>query len=926
MLKRLAIFLTGLIIGFSPLYPSKRDTLSLEGIWEYNLLGAPSSIPGEGEIFLPSTLDSSHKSVYNPLTDETAQLRREFSFIGNAIYSKFIEIPTGWENKNIFLNMERTKPTTLIIDGDTIGSNSVISSSQKYDLTGILTPGLHHIKIAVNNADSIPPVIARSSNAVAESSQTNWNGILGAFFLEARNPFNISAIIIDDRLAPDSVKISVKFSQPIEKKYNIGINLNGQEIIGGKTVIGSDKEEFIIGILPGQLWSAEYPVLHDLEIIVTDDSGNLIDTYATRTGFRKFSSSDGLFTVNDRPVFLRGTVNAAVFPLTGYAPVDKESWIRYFSILKDYGLNHVRFHSWTPPEAAFTAADELGIYIMTELPMWGELDRDMKFHNRFLIKDLSGMMNELSHHPSLVMFSPGNELWGDISLMSEYMNMAKELNPRILATQGTNLYLGMNGYIGGEDFIVAAKLGEDSENAIRGSMSFADSSSGGYLNSHYPNSAFDFQKIVNRYNIPIISHEVGQYQSYPDFEEIAKYKGDLKPDNLLEFMKRADEAGTLNKNREFSEASGKWTARLLKAEMEAAQRTPGLAGYQLFGLQDYPGQGTANVGILDPFMDSKGYITPEEWKESSSDILILAKFPKFSFTESERVRIPLSLVNFSSVRDSKTKIYWNTDFDKGSIHFSPSYGLTDIGTIEFSIPEVSKPEIVTLSLSSDNKEVNNSYKFYVYPKHREKINKVYVTDNVDEALKQLEKGDRVFLCPDSTLISSTSLEPLFVNDFWNYRMYRSICDEMGLPPSPGTLGLYMQATHPVFNKFPTEGHTDWQWYPIIVNSRPLIIDRLPKDFNPLIEVIDNVERNFRLALLLECKVGKGKLMILPGNLAKLEQYPEGRWFIQSIKEYMAGKEFNPPVTLTPSQVINLLTKPSVSRKVKELKNETYRKF
>lgn len=902
---------------------SLNDTLDISGSWSYRLSGAPSAIPGEGKIIFPNTLDNAHKSIYHPQGDNTSQLRREFSFVGEASYSKHIRIPENWNHRDIELFLERTKPSEIRIDGKIVGRNSRISSPQRYDLTDYLSPGNHTIEIRVNNSDSIPPIIARSSSAVSEATQTNWNGILGDMWLIARDPMHIESIRYDDKNIDKALTFEVKFSETAPQDLVFTIESESRNPVSRNVHKGIGTIEIKYPIEESDLWSATYPNLHELIFTLSDKRGELIDTYKLTTGFRDFSTSGRYFTVNGQPVFLRGTVNAAIFPKTTYAPTDLTSWEEYFEILKQYGINHVRFHSWTPSEAAFTAADKAGMYLMVELPIWGELDRDLQNHNRFLQEDMKGIMESYSHHPSFVMFSPGNELWGDISLMGEYMKRAKELNPRILSTYGTNVYLGMNGQIGEEDFIVSSKTDDEVENSIRGSVSFADSSTGGYFNSTTPNSIFNFGKATENITVPLVSHEVGQYQSYPDFEEIEKYTGNLLPDNLIEFKNRAMEAGTLRKNKAYHEASGKWAAKLYKAEMEMAMRSPGLSGFELFGLQDYPGQGTALIGILDPFLDSKGFITPELWRESSSDLAILAEFPKFTFLSGENVEIPVVTVNFTDNDEALRIINWETEFSKGSFKATPGIGVIENDFIHLKMPKLSAPKKMKLSLSTSDGGTSNTYYFWVYPKEKSKIKGVTVTDNLTEALIMLDQGERVLLCPDTATIKDASLEPLFTTDFWNYRMFRTICDEMGLKESPGTLGLLINQNHPALKKFPTENHTDWQWYSIVANSRPLIIDRLPKDFDPVVEVIDNVERNFRLALMLECNVGKGKLMILAANKSELEETPEGEWLLQSLKEYMDSKEFKPAVTLTPEQLVNLLTKPSTARLIKELKNETY---
>lgn len=920
-IKLFILFLlsTGIFYGFSTV----RDTLDLSGYWYYRLTGAPSSIPGEGEISLPNTLDIAHKSVYQPHSENTSQLRREFSFAGTSNYYRDIEIPESWKGKKVYLHLERTKPSVVKLEGKEIGRNSRISSPQKFDLTDYLSQGKHRLEILINNADSIPPIVARSSNATSESTQTNWNGVLGKIFLEATNPFHVKDIRIDDSSVPDKINLEINFSEGAPLNHYLTVRIDDKEEIHELIDSGTSSLTIPISVSETELWSAQNPVLHDITVKIEDRNKSLIDEKYFKTGFRTISSINKDFNINGEPLFLRGTVNSAIFPLTAYSPADIQYWIDYFTILKNYGLNHVRFHSWTPPPAAFEAADRLGIYILAELPIWGELDRDLQFHNRFLKEELKGIMEAYSIHPSFIMFSPGNELWGDLSLMGEYMKDAKALNPRILSTYGSNVYLGMNGQIGDEDFILSAKTGDSPSTSVRGSNSFADSPDGGWFNSSYPGNNYDFSPSLEGIGVPVISHEVGQYQSYPDFSDIDSYTGILKPDNLKVFKSLAEEVGNARKSKEFNLASGKWAAKLYKAEMEMAQRTPGIGGFELFGLQDYPGQGTALIGILNTFMDSKGFINPQDWKHSTNDVIILAELPKFTFTEGETVEVPLLKINFSRNQDTLPSIFWSTGFEKGIVRSPKGKGRIKSNSIILNFPKISKPQTTRLTLSDEKGTLINSYDIWVYPKKFPPVDNVKVTDNINDALTLLEKGERVIFYPDSSLVSKSSIGPLFTPDFWNYRMFKSICDEMGLTPSPGTLGLYINSRHPALNKFPSDIHTDWQWYPIVANSRPLIIDRLPKDFDPIVEVIDNVERNFRLSLILECNVGKGKLILLSFDIKKASEYPEGKWLLQSLKEYAASKDFKPKLTLTPEQLVNLLTKPSTSRLIKELKNETF---
>lgn len=932
LLSLLTLFLS--LYASADAVESPRRVIDLSGVWQYRLPDLPDSaiwkgISSRGTVTLPGTLDTNNAGIPVPLSDVTTQLSRRHTYTGRAVYSNAIDIPADLKGKRLILVMERTRPSSVKVDGKPAGSRNSISAPQRYDLTELLTPGHHDIEITVDNGESIPAAVRNNSHACAESTQTNWNGIIGDFQIIATDTFHLSGI----KVRPSADNRSFIITGTVGSAGRNG-KVTARSGASYAEIPAPESADSIFTLLldmgdDAAKWSEWNPATHDIEVSLTDGNGNLLDRVTKRSGLRRFSTSGTHFTINGDTTFLRGRHDACVWPMTAHVPMDVESWRKYFETIKSYGINHVRFHSWCPPEACFQAADEAGVYLQPELPIWGEIDKERTQLLMFLDEDMENIMEEYASHPSFTMFAIGNELWGDIGLMKEFIDRARQLNPGLLATYGSNIYLGWNGHIDGEDFLVTCRVGggEGYSTHARASFSYADAENGGIMNSTYPNSAMTFEGAISRSPVPVVGHETGQYQVYPDYSEIAKYKGTLRPDNLKTFLTRAEKAGTARKADDFFKASGKWAAKLYKADMEMNLRTKGMGGFQLLDIQDYPGQGTALVGILDAFMDSKGLVTPEEWRQSCDGLAVLAALPKYCFQAGENVEIPLMLVNYSNRDMDGTEVEWELPFAKGSSAASGGKGVMDAGSISVTLPDSDRPQKMSLSLKADNGTVANSYDIWVYPQvpdsESKEMAKVKVTTSLDEAMWMLENGDRVILFPDSATVAQATLGPLFQTDYWNYRMFKTICENVKKKPSPGTMGLLIDESHPVFGKFPTDGHTDWQWFATVHNSYPLIIDRLPAEFDPIVEPIDNVERNYRLALMFDCNVGKGKLLVVMADLHKIEQYPEGRWLVRSAKEYVASKKFKPTLTLTPRQLDNLMTRPSVSRKISELNNVSY---
>ena len=619
--------------------------------------------------------------------------------------------------------------------------------------------------------------------------------------------------------------------------------------------------------------------------------------------------------------FLRGKHDACVWPLTGHVPMDVQSWLDYLGTCADYGINHMRFHSWCPPEAAFLAADSLDIILQPELPFWGDFNDKDTLLMAFLHKEGENILRWYGHHKSFRMFALGNELWGSIDKMKEFVDDFRRIAPDKLYTFGSNYYLGYQGVKPGMDYFTTCRVGGEAwgsyDTHTRGSFSFADAFDGGMINHFQPNANQDFREGCARSTVPIISHETGQFQIYPDYGEIKKYTGALRPCNLEVFRQRLADAGMADQAEAFHRASGRWAYLLYKQDIEMDLRTPNMAGFQLLDLQDYPGQGSAYVGILDAFMDSKGICTKEEWRQFCSPVVPLLVSDAYCFTFSEGIHGSIQVANYSGGSLYNNKVYWECCGQQGELVIPDGEGLLDAGHIDISLSHLTKATPLKLTLRTG--DYQNTYDLWAYP-DRVPLNKkgiVIAKELTDGVARQLQKGAKVLLMPDST---SLCVGGLFQTDYWNYRMFKTICENNKKQVSPGTLGLLCDPNHPLFNDFPTDEHTSWQWWPVIKESHPFILDNTSKDYRPLVQVIDNVERNHKLGLVFEFQVGKGRLLVVMSDLEQAADYPEGRQFYASVLNYMHSKHFAPSTNITPDQLRLLFSTKVSEAQLKELNN------
>ena len=930
--------------------PDTQSRIPLEGNWGLQLDTAGAGIAPNwltksctDSLFLPGTTDMGKKGTYNTDMTLTTSLSREYVFEGKALYTKQVDIPEEWDGTSVRLVMERTKPTTIWIDGKEVGANNDISTAQQYDLSSYLFPGTHTVAILVDNGkQAVPEKVYGSSHAYSASTQTNWNGIIGDFYLESVPLCGIDDIQLYPDVAKKVVTARVTLRNP-DKGAGKGIlsfyaeawNTDKQHKTPVQTVeVDWTKPEQELELALGDkalLWSEFTPSLYRFSVSLKTDQS--VDTEQATFGLRDFKTKGRQFTMNGKTTFLRGKHDACVFPLIAHTAMDVETWRHYFQVAKQYGINHYRFHSWCPPEACFEAADIEGIYLQPELPIWGNIDIDDTELCDYLLKEGRNLHRAYSNHASFVMFGLGNEMSGEEGLAMLIQTFKKEDNRHIYSS-GSNNYLGFKGKQANEDYFTTCRVGREGDKQFnthaRASFSFADAYDGGYLNHTYPNSEMDFSSANVLCDVPIISHETGQFQVYPNYEEIKKYTGVLKPRNFEIFKKRLEEAGMINLAYDFMMASGKWSALLYRADIEMNLRTPEWGGFQLLDLQDYPGQGSAYVGILDAFMESKGLIAPEEWRHFCSEVVPLFCTEKFCWTNDEALTGEVEIANYSESDLNSKQLSWTlTDskqqvLDKGVLPLQVKQGeLAKVGTLKPAIASVRKAEKVTLALSIDGTPYRNDYSLWIYPAADKEVapsEDICVTDDLDAHLKYLTEGGKVLWFPSKDKHKDQTVGGLFQTDYWNYRMFRTICENLDRPVSPGTLGILTDPGHPALADFPTEFHTNWQWFPIIKQSYPMILDRLSDDYRPIVQVIDNVERNHKLGLLFEFKVGNGKLLVCMSDLKAVQDKPEARQFYRSILEYMESSAFAPSYSLSAKDLQDLFTAKVKTGEMKKLFN------
>ncbi len=776
-----------------------------------------------------------------------------------------------------------------------MGSNNSLVAPHLHEL-GIITPGKHRLSIRIDNGMILP--YRPDGHSVSDSEGNTWNGIAGKIELLATTPVWIE----DAQTFPNVTKKSVRI------KVRVG-NAGGQAGSGTLSAGGvknpitwDEKEgrgELDVPLKSNvQTWDEFHPVLQRLTLQLEGDHAD--DARELVFGLREIKTEGKEFLLNGRAINLRGTHLDDAFPLTGYPATDVDSWKRIIGTCQAWGFNHVRFHSWCPPEADFVAADELGCYLQVECGMWnsftpgGEMDRMLEVETERIIK-------AYGNHPSFLLLAPSNEPSGDYAnCLSQWVSRWKARDPRRLFTLGTGRAARPD--VDTSQYHVMAHTPQ------------------GMLRSGQGWFGKDFEKSVKQSAMPVLAHEVGQWCAYPDFDLIKKFTGYLRPGNLEIFRDSLAAHGMLERDKAFAWASGRFQLECYKEDIEANLRTPDLAGFQLLELHDNLGQGTSLVGLLDPFWEPKDYVQAGEFRHFCNTTVPLARLQKRVFTTAETFDAEVEVYHYGAAPITRAVAVWEITNDRGEVVTKGEWPARTIligkgiplGRVAVDLSKVAAPQAYKLSVKIKGTSFENDWGFWVYPDELKASapQDVLVTGSWAAAQEALAAGGKVLFEPAYADLN-WSCPPLGTTPiFWNHYMW---------PAWSRMMGLCCDTNHPALAEFPTEANFDWQWSELMEHTRGMNLDGLPRQLQPIVQAIDDWNRNWKLAVVFECAVGSGKLLVCSADVeSDLAKRPAARQLRQSLVDYAASARFQPQVAVSVDDMSSLLFDTGIMRKLQAM--------
>ena len=830
-------------------------------------------------------------------------------YVGVAWYQKEITIPSTWKGQRITLFLERPHiETTVWINQQKLGMQNSLCVPHVYDLTDAVTAGKSYL-ITIRIDNRINKInVGPDSHSVTDQTQGNWNGIVGRIELRTTPKLYFEDIQVYPNLNKRTALVRMNIQSETSSKGNITLSAESfnsnihhrTSSIQYNFKFNKGKNAIEMELPMGKdflTWDEFNPALYKLTAKLTSDKKQ--DVKQVQFGMREFKIKGKWFYVNGHKIMLRGTVENCDFPLTGYAPMDVSSWERVFRICRNYGLNHMRFHSFCPPEAAFIAADLVGFYLQPEGPSWP--NHGPKLGNgqpidKYLMDETIALTKEYGNHASYCMLACGNEPSGRwVPWVSKFVDYWKKNDSRRVYT-GASVGNSWKWQPHNEFHVKAGARG----------LTWANTQ---------PESESDFRTKIDTVKQPYVSHETGQWCVFPNFNEIRKYTGVNKAKNFEIFRDLLNDNHLGDLSHDFMMASGKLQALCYKHEIEKTLRTPDYAGFQLLALNDYSGQGTALVGVLDVFFEEKGYINAKQFRRFCSPTVPLARIPKFVYTNEETFHADIEISHFGAnplqnaktiftIKDKFGKIYAHGTVSQQDI---PIGNLFSLGKIDMNLSQIKTPIKLNLEIKIEGYDAINDWDFWVYPAQIELTQgNVYTTDTLDDkAISILQKGGNVLIMANGKIQYGKEIKQFFTPVFWNTSWFK-------MRP-PHTTGIFLNEYHPLFRKFPTEYHTNLQWWELLNKAQVMQFTNFPKEFQPIIHSIDTWFLSRKIGMLFEAKILNGKLIMTSMDLTSQPQKRVvARQMYKAILDYMNSDDFRPSITLTPELIQTLFTQKTKS--------------
>lgn len=386
---------------------------NLNGLWEYGITTRDQEVMPEprGQILVPFPIESALSGV-GARVDEGSRLW----------YRRAFTLPVGWRKDRLLLHFGAVDwQAEVFVNGRPVGSHRGGYDPFTLDITEALKPGAtQELMVAVwDPTDAGAQPRGKQIRKPEGIWYTPTTGIWQTVWLEPVPQTSLQNVKVTPDLDSNTVRISAVALGEVEG-CRLMASAGGQEataeFLGGSATV-------TLKLKNPKLWSPESPHLYDLRLALTRD-GKAIDRVKSYFGMRKVAlgkDSEGITRIflNNQPQFMLGLLDQGFWPDGLYtAPTDAA--LRYdIEVTKQLGFNMARKHVKVEPSRWYYWCDRLGLLVWQDMPSGdqyiGPRDPDPQRTPESAAQfeaELKALMDGLHNHPSIVMWVPFNEGWG----------------------------------------------------------------------------------------------------------------------------------------------------------------------------------------------------------------------------------------------------------------------------------------------------------------------------------------------------------------------------------------------------------------------------------------------------------------------------------------------------------------------------------
>jgi hypothetical protein len=888
---------------------SLSDTLDLCGAWRFAL---GDDIAPPAEIHVPGCWEA---QGYDKQSD------------GPAVYHRPVRVPEAWAGRRVFIRFDAVSyHAEVAVDGQAVGAHQGMWTPFELDLTDHLTPGRkHEITLTAFKPGERFPLRETLAGFLPDVCTT-----FGGIWQPARLIAHAGPTFSDIRLAADAdtgaLQLRAQLNPIAGPARALSAVLEVLDPEGGRVATAREALpaldapralDFALVVPEFQRWAPGSPALYTAEIRA-EHSGHPVAVTRRRFGFRRLSSQGEQLLFNGAPVCLRGLLHWGWYPDLLCPMPNAETVREEFRRAREMGFNLIKLCLFVPSPIYFEVADEEGMFLWLELPMWLPLVTPGLRAQAPL--EYADILARVHHHPSVVVYSLGCELnrTVDAELLARLNDIARS-------------------------FIVGAQLCDNSGSGeCYGGLraDFAD-----FSDYHFYCDLQYFDPLVDQFRRewrpprPWIFGEFCDSDDYREPEELAAAHGSQPPwwfgfDNpilgpLREAQRHQIERVTALDwtQQELKRVSRQESLVVRKSIVEKVRRRAGMGGYAITGFRDTP---IATSGVFDDLGRAK--FPPEEFRAFTADTVLILDGGRertwrhggdrprrrdlFNHQAGQPIDLRLILAHAGPALPDG-ELTWRALDAAGQTLAENRLTLPgplmggrpqEIAAVQFAAPDVEQATALALEarLSAGGVSVTNRWTLWVYPAadpwpegvgFYDPAGSLDCLDDLADAAARVRE-----LSEPPRLLVAGALPPGlpgYLRDGGRALLLQWGSEPLAVRPCPfWRESIKLFEDHPVMRAMPHAGFADLQFYSLATDwaLEPHALARAMPDVREVTPLLTRLDaREFTLAhYLVEARLDRGRVMAstlrFQGGLGDqptgLRDNPVGRFLLRQILDYL----------------------------------------